>query len=93
MVKTETKPKVVIGNKPKDSKKKESKSEAFIRIGKPRVKSVLKAFRILGNCSNRNNYEYTQEQIEKIDFSLTNALIDTLAKFKKSKKEQESFEF
>lgn len=92
MVKTESKPKVVIGNKSKP-KVKESKSETFIRIAKPRVKSVLKALRILRNCSNRNNYEYTSEQIESIALALGNALNETIAKFIPSKQEQESFEF
>lgn len=87
MVKPENKPKV---NKPKV---KESKAETFIRIAKPRVKSVLKALRILGNCSNRNNYEYTSEQIESIELALTDSLNETIAKFTPSKQELESFEF
>jgi len=84
------KPKVVKENKPKV---KESKSEAFIRIAKPRVKSILKALRILGNCANRNNYEYTQEQIESISLALSNSLDETINKFTLSKEQQESFEF
>ena len=88
--KTKTKPKVVIGNKPKV---KESKSELFLRLAKIRTEKVLKAMRILGNCSNRNNYEYTSEQIESMSSALTNALDETMAKFTPSKKEQETFEF
>jgi len=84
------KPKAVKENKPKV---KESKSESFIRIAKPRVKSVLKSLRILGNCSNRNNYEYTQEQINSMSIKLSEALENTITEFHKSKKEIESFEF
>jgi len=90
MVKTENKPKVVKLNKPRI---KESKSESFIRIAKPRVKAVLKSLRILGNCSNRNNYEYTSEQIESIELALTDSLNETIAKFTPSKEQQEAFEF
>ena len=73
--------------------KKESKSETFIRLAEPRVKSVLRSLRILGNCSNRNNYEYSTEQVNSMFESITQALIDTEGKFTKSKTEQESFSF
>ena len=76
------KPKVVKENKPKV---KESKSETFIRIAKPRVEKILKSLRVLGNCANRNNYEYTSEQIESIGLALTNALNETITKFTPSK--------
>lgn len=75
------------------SSKKESKTDTFIRIAEPRVKSVLRSLRILGNCSNRNNYEYTSEQVNSMFESITQALMDTEAKYTKSKSEQESFSF
>lgn len=77
----------------KTPKKKESKAELFLRLATKRVSSVLKSFRILGNCSNRNNYEYTSEQIEKMFEVLQTSLNNTEAKFTPSKKEQESFKF
>jgi len=93
MVKPENKPKpkVIIGNK--KPKVKESKSETFIRIAKPRVERIIKSLEILGNCSNKNNYAYTQEQIESMDLALTNALMETIGKFTPKKSERESFEF
>ena len=75
------------------SSEKESKVDTFIRIAEPRVKSVLRSLRILGNCSNRNNYEYTSEQVNSMFESITQALMDTEAKYTKSKSEQESFSF
>jgi len=77
----------------KTPKKKESKAERFLRLATKRVSSILKSFRILGNCSKKNNYEYTSEQIEKMFESLQVALNSTEAKFTPSKKEQESFNF
>ncbi len=44
----------------------ESKAEAFKRLATNRTKNVLKALRVLGNCSNHGNYEYTPEQVLKI---------------------------
>jgi len=84
-----TKPKGVI----KTPKKKESKAELFLRLATKRVSSVLKSFRILGNCSNRNNYEYTSEQINAMDTTIQNSFDSMLGKFTPSKKEQESFQF
>lgn len=77
----------------KTPKKKESKAERFLRLATKRVSSILKSLRILGNCSKRNNYEYTSEQIEKMFESLQIALNNTEAQFTPSKKEQESFNF
>lgn len=75
------------------SKVKESKAERFLRLATKRVSSILKSLRILGNCSKRNNYEYTSEQIDKMFESLQVALNNTEAQFTPSKKEQESFNF
>jgi hypothetical protein len=74
-------------------KPKESKSELFIRLATKRVSSVLKSLRILGNCSNRSNYEYSQEQINVMSTTIQDSLESMLAKFTPSKKEQETFKF
>lgn len=92
MVDKTKKPSIVV-KKVESKTVKESKEQYFIRIAEPRVKNILKALRILGNCSNRTNYAYTSEQIELIDFTLTNALTETMSKFTPSKKEQEAFKF
>ena len=72
---------------------KESKADLFIRLGKPRIEKVLKALRILGNCSKTSSYEYTSEQIDKMSVRLSEALEKTILKFHDTKKEQGSFEF
>lgn len=74
-------------------KVKESKSERFLRLGKSRVESVLKTIRILGNCSNRGNYEYSKEQVDTINTTIITAIDNMYSKFTPSKSEQESFEF
>lgn len=79
--------------KTESKKVKETKSEIFLRLGKLRVEKVLKAMRILGNCSNRSNYEYTSEQIESMFVVIQLAIDNTFKKFTPSKSEQESFEF
>lgn len=72
---------------------KESKEDLFNRLAKQRVEKVLKALRILGNCSNKSNYAYTPEQIDKMAITLSKALENTIIKFHDTKREEESFEF
>ncbi len=45
---------------------KESKEARFKRLAEARVNKITAMIRLLGNCSNKSNYEYTEEQIEKI---------------------------
>ena len=47
-------------------RKGETKSERFRRIAIKRTRRVLNDLRLLGNCSNTNNYEYTETEINKI---------------------------
>lgn len=80
-------------SKSKTTPVKESKADLFIRLGKPRIEKVLKSLRILGNCSNKSNYEYSDEQVDKMAIRLSEALKKTILKFHDIKKEEESFEF
>ena len=40
-----------------------NKRERFKRLAVTRTNEVLKKIRVLGNCSNRSAYEYTEEEI------------------------------
>lgn len=44
----------------------ETPRERFKRIATQRVNTVLQRLDILGNCSNKQYYEYTVEDVEKI---------------------------
>lgn len=43
-----------------------TKRERFITIASARTQRVLDDIRLLGNCSSTRNYEYTQEDVDKI---------------------------
>lgn len=45
---------------------KESKSDRFIRIAQARVNKLINMIRLLGNCSAKGNYEFTDEQVDQI---------------------------
>ncbi|WP_337740773.1 hypothetical protein [Allisonella histaminiformans] len=59
----------------------ESKKEKFIRLAEARTNKILNMMRLLGNCSNKNNYEYTEQDIQKIFNTLERELKNTKAKF------------
>lgn len=44
----------------------ETKRERFKRLASLRTNKILNYLKVLGNCSNRQIYEYTKEDINKI---------------------------
>ena len=44
----------------------ESRSDKFKRLATQRTNAVLDKLRLLGNLSNKSNYDYSPEVIEKI---------------------------
>ncbi|MEE3501003.1 hypothetical protein [Acidiphilium acidophilum] len=50
------------------------KTEAFKRLAENRTNEALDAIRKIGNLSNRNNYSFSPQQIEKIFAALRSAL-------------------
>ena len=52
-------------------KKEETKREKFVRIAQSRTEKALSAIANLGGLTAKTNYEYTQEDWEKIFSALT----------------------
>lgn len=44
----------------------ETKRQRFVRIVENRTNKILDMLRLLGNCSNKSNYDYTEEDVKKI---------------------------
>ncbi len=44
----------------------ETPEQRFKRVAEPRTKAVLYKLKLLGNCSNKRLYSYSQEDIDKI---------------------------
>ena len=44
----------------------ESKKERFKRIAENRTNKIIDMIDLLGNCSNKNNYEYTEDDVKSI---------------------------
>ena len=63
----------------------ESPEQRFRRLAIIRTNAVLEKLRLLGNLSNKRNYSYTDEDIEKIFSALNQQLREVRAKFKNAK--------
>ena len=67
----------------------EDRNQRFKRIATYRTNEVLEKLRLLGNLSNRANYDYSDDEINKI-FSAVDSQIKIIkAKFHSSKKRNE----
>ncbi len=58
-----------------------NKRERFKRLATYRTNEVLKRIKVLGNCSNRSAYTYTEEEINKIFSEIERKVKETKAKF------------
>lgn len=64
-----------------DNSNKETKHDRFIRIAENRTNKIIDTIRLLGNCSNRANYDYTEEDLRKIFLSIERELKAAKSKF------------
>jgi len=65
-----------------------SKRERFLKVAEARTNAVLEKIRVLGNCANRNLYEYKEEEVNKIFRVIQEALNETKLKFKDRKEKK-----
>lgn len=59
----------------------ETKRDRFVRIAEARTNKILEMMRLLGNCSSKSNYDYSDEDIKKIFSALEKELKNTKNKF------------
>jgi hypothetical protein len=68
--------------------KNETSKERFKRLGTLRTNIVLQRLKVLGNCSNRQAYEYDEEDVDKIFSEIERRVKEVKAKFHFSKKRE-----
>lgn len=66
----------------KDAKVQETPKEKFVRLATLRTNNVLHSLKVLGNCSNRSVYEYSEEEINKIFSAIDDQLKAVKARFR-----------
>ena len=69
--------------------------ERFEDVGGKRVQYLLDKLELLGNCANRNNYEYSVEDIRKMFVAIRESLKRTEGKFAEelTKQDKKKFQF
>lgn len=67
------------------------KRERFVRVAESRTNKIIEMIRLLGNCSNKSNYEYDEKDISRIFDVIKRELNDSQAKFKISFKKNRDF--
>ena len=59
------------------AEKKETKRERFVRLAEARTNKLLEMMKLLGNCSSKTNYEYTEDDVKQIFSALEKELKNT----------------
>lgn len=73
---------------PVPSVEKESRRERFVRLAEARTNKIINMIQLLGNCSNRSAYEYTEADVEEIFGAIEAELADAKKKFLKTEGEK-----
>jgi len=67
------------------------REERFKRIASRRVQEILDKLRLLGNCANRGNYHYSEEQVKKIFNAIDDEWKKVKSEFNKGKNKNKEF--
>lgn len=59
----------------------ESGREKFVRLANARVNRAIKDIQLIGNLSNRSNYQYTDRDIDRVFRALNDELKNCRGKF------------
>ena len=60
----------------------ESKRDRFVRIAEARTTKIMSMVRLLGNCSNKGVYEYSDKDVAKIFTAIEGAVSDAKKRFR-----------
>jgi transcription elongation GreA/GreB family factor len=69
------------------------KLDKFERLAQKRMVEAIKKIRLLGNLSNRNNYDYNEVHVESIISNLEKELADLRRKFVEESREKKEITF
>lgn len=68
---------------------KETKRERFVRLAEARTNKIIDMLKLLGNCSSKANYEYSDEDVRKIFTAIERETKNARAKFNGSDNQKE----
>ena len=70
---------------------RKDKRDRFLKLAEKRTRVVLKKLQVLGNCGNRQSYEYTAEDVERIFSAIEQQLTRVRAKFEQDREKTIDF--
>ena len=59
----------------------ETKREKFVRLAEARTNKIIDMLQLLGNCSNANAYDYSQQDVDKIFAAIESEVREAKKKF------------
>lgn len=59
----------------------ESKREKFVRLAETRTNKIIDMIRLLGNCANKANYDYSEADVLKIFSAIEKEIKTAKTKF------------
>jgi len=59
----------------------ETKEDKFRRLAERRTNDAINRIRLLGNLANRNNYEYSEEQVDEMFIAIDKELKQAKKKY------------
>lgn len=66
----------------------ETRKEKFVRLATYRTNAVLEKLRLLGNLANKSNYDYSDEEINKIFSAVDSQVRNIKARFASKRKKE-----
>lgn len=67
------------------------KRERFVKIAENRTNKIISMIKLLGNCSNKNNYTYTDDDVKQIFSAIDQELRITKSKFQEIQIDKKEF--
>lgn len=69
----------------------ETKRDRFVRLAEARTNKIIDMLRLLGNCANKSNYDYSDADVQKIFLAIDKELKSTKMKFAVGDTEDDKF--
>ncbi len=71
----------------------DTKRDRFHRIATQRTNTVLNGLRLLGNCGNRFNYEYTEAEVKQMFDAIDEAVKAAKQRYSFGEQKDDTFRF
>lgn len=71
----------------------EKKHEAFLNVAQKRTQKILDTLKLLGNCSSKNNYSYSEDEVQQMFTAIDKELKATKQRFSFDDSGDEKFSF